>query len=306
MTEKAISVVFFGSGPVAAKSLELLSKNFVIEAVITKPKPEHHKEDFPVLTVAKNLSVDIFTASNRKDLSELFSSKHFSSDLGVLIDYGIIVGRDIIDSFPKGIINSHFSILPQWRGADPITFSILSGQESTGVSLMLLVEKMDEGPLISYGEYQLPMDITTPVLTNHLIHFSNQMLTNEIPRYLAGAEPSPQTVTGRKVSYSRKLTKEDGVIDWSKPAVQIEREVRAFIEWPKSKAKIAGKDVTITEASVVEVDSKKKPGRVQAIDQKLIVTCGEDGLQITKLIPSGKNEMTADAFINGHKQQLEL
>lgn len=306
MTDKSISVVFFGSGPVAAKSLGLLSKNFVIEAVITKPKPAHHKEDFPVLIVAEELGVDIFTASNRQELSKLFEDKHFSSKLGVLIDYGIIVGQDIIDAFEKGIINSHFSVLPEWRGADPITFSILSGQETTGVSLMLLVEKMDEGPLISYGEYQLPADITTPILTEHLINFSDQMLQNEIPRYLGGAEPSPQTVTGRKVSYSRKLTKEDGVIDWSKPAIQIEREIRAFIEWPKSTAKLAGKNVVFTQASVVDAPSKTKTGEVQVIEHQLVVTCGQDGLQITKLKPAGKNEMTADAFINGHKQQLGL
>ncbi len=304
MSKAPISVVFFGSGPVAAKSLELLSKNFAIEAVITKPKPTHHKGDFPVISTAKKLGVAIFTASNRKELSNLFKTKQFSSNLGVLIDYGIIVGQDIIDSFPRGIINSHFSVLPEWRGADPITFSILSGQESTGVSLMLLVEKMDEGPLISYGEYKLPSGITTPQLTQHLIHFSNQMLQKEIPRYLAGAEPSPQTVTGRKVTYSRKLTKEDGVIDWSKPAIQIEREIRAYLEWPKSSTKIADKDVVITEASVVDIANKNNPGKVQVIDNKLVVACGEDGLQIEKLKPAGKKEMTADSFINGHKDLL--
>lgn len=304
MSKNPVSVVFFGSGPVAAKSLELLSKNFVIEAVITKPKPAHHKGDFPVISTAKKLNVAIFTASNRKELSNLFATKHFSSELGVLVDYGIIVGQDIIDSFPKGIINSHFSVLPEWRGADPITFSILSGQESTGVSLMLLVEEMDEGPLISYGEYNLPFDITTPQLTQHLINFSDQMLQNEIPRYLAGAEPSSQTVTGRKVSYSRKLSKDDGIIDWSKPAIQLEREIRAYLEWPKSSTKIAGKDVVITEASVVDSPSKTKIGEVRVIEHKLIVACGKDGLQINKLKPAGKKEMTAESFINGHKELL--
>src|SRR5215203_4291228 len=133
------SIVFFGSGPVAARSLELLAQNFEIEAVVTKPQPAHHKQPFPVLVVAKNLGLRIFTPSGRSELSELFSKRPVASQLGVVIDYGFIVNQDVIDYFPLGIVNSHFSLLPRWRGADPISFSILSGDAETGVSLMLIV-----------------------------------------------------------------------------------------------------------------------------------------------------------------------
>src|SRR5205809_5592088 len=102
------SLVFFGSGPVAAESLKLLVKNFVVEAVITKPQPAHHKEEFPVLAVAKENNLKVLYAANKKELSDLFDDKPASSRLGLVIDYGVIIGRDVIDYFPLGIVNSHF------------------------------------------------------------------------------------------------------------------------------------------------------------------------------------------------------
>src|SRR3989344_3602452 len=161
-------LVFFGSGPVAAKSLRLLAQDFTIEAVITKPRLPHHRGAVPVLELAQKLKLPVYTASNKMELDELFDSLKFESEAAILIDFGIIISQKVIDYFPLGIINSHFSILPQWRGADPITFAVLSGQKATGVSLMLLVEKMDEGPLLAYSEYDMPAGITTPRLTDAL------------------------------------------------------------------------------------------------------------------------------------------
>ncbi len=299
------SLVFFGSGPVAAESLRLLAKSFVIEAVITKPKPAHHHGSFPVIDIANDLEIPIFTVSNKSELDDLIDKKPVTSTLGVLIDFGIIVSQKVIDYFPLGIVNSHFSILPEWRGADPITFSILSGQKSTGVSLMLLVEKMDEGPLLAYGLYDMPTGITTPRLTEHLIQFSYQLLTKELPNYVRDHNVVPQSTTKRKVSYSRKLTKIDGVIDWNKPAIQIEREIRAYIEWPKSRTNLAGKDVIIVEAHAIPTnDPSKKPGDIEVVGNALMIECGEGYLCIDKLKPAGKNEMTSEAFIAGHKELL--
>ena len=133
-----MELVFFGSGPVAAASLKKLAKHFVIEAVITKPQPAHHREPFPVLALAEELGLRTLTPNSKQELSDLFSTKPVKSKLGVVIDYGFIINQDVIDSFPHGIVNSHFSLLPEWRGADPISFSILSGQQKTGVSLMVI------------------------------------------------------------------------------------------------------------------------------------------------------------------------
>ena len=299
MKKTSKTVVFFGSGPVAASCLELLAKHQTIEAVITKPKPAHHRGTTPVLDVAARLNLKVLTASNKPELSKLFSNRPVKSKLGILIDFGIIVGQDIIDYFPLGIINSHFSILPNLRGADPISFAILSGQANTGVSLMLLVKAMDEGPLLSFGEQPLSGQETTPSLTEQLILLSDSLLRAGIPLYQSGqVQLAPQTVTGQKISYSRKLTKLDGVLNFIKPAVQLEREIRAYAGWPKSRTTIARTDVVITAARVVE--SNLAVGEIAKIDKQLLIGTSDGTLLIERLKPAGKAEMTAAAFLAGH------
>ena len=290
---KSKKVVFFGSGPVAAASLALLASDFAIEAVITKPKPSHHRGEVPVLEVAKRLGLPVFAAANKQELDELLAKKPAKSELAILIDFGIIVSRKIIDYFQLGIINSHFSILPEWRGADPITFAVLGGQTTTGVSLMLLVEAMDEGPLLAYGEYEMPADTTTPLLTQELIKLSQALLVETVPKYIAGElQPVAQSKTGREVSYSRKLVKADGMVDFGKPARQIEREVRAYQPWPKSQAKIFDHDVIITRARVA----------IDKGDGDLVISCQPGWLEVQELTaPSGRTMSGAD-FLRGYRR----
>jgi methionyl-tRNA formyltransferase len=157
------SVVFFGSGPVASKSLELLAKNFAVEAIITKPATAQE------MAATLIESVSVYAVSNKSELDELITKQSFNSRLAILIDFGIIVSRTVIDAFPLGIVNSHFSVLPEWRGADPISFAILSGQKTTGVSLMLLDEGMDTGKILVTKSLPINSDDTTPTLTDKLI-----------------------------------------------------------------------------------------------------------------------------------------
>lgn len=289
------TIVFFGSGPVAAKSLGLLSENFIIEAIITKPAT--------VQQMTSTLKeAPVYPVSNKSELDDLITSKTFNSKLAVLIDFGIIVSKTVIDSFPLGIINSHFSVLPELRGADPISFAILSGQSKTGVSLMLIDEGMDTGKILTTKVMPINADDTTPTLTDKLIILSNELLGEFIPRYVSGKVTARSQSHPDRATYSRKLTKEDGIIDWTKPAETIEREVRAYIEWPKTSTKIAGKDVIITTAHVLE--ESNTPGKVEIRGKKIIIYGSKDALVIDKLKPAGKNEMTAEAFLAGHKHLL--
>jgi len=293
------SLVFFGSGPVAAASLRLLAREFPIETVITKPAAVHHKGTVPVIDTAHDLKIPVLTVANKRELDALFNTKPTTCRLGVLIDFGIIVSQQVIDYFPLGIINSHFSILPEWRGADPISFAVLSGQAQTGVSLMQLVAAMDEGPLLAYGVYDLPPDITTPQLTEHLIHFSHALLQRTIPKYLQdGKSGEPQSVTKRQVSYSRKLTKADGVLDFHKPAAISEREVRAFLGWPRSRTTINGIDVVVTRAHVTT--GAGQPGTVWQTSKEIGLHTSDGILVIDTLIPAGKREMSGQAFLSGY------
>lgn len=302
-------IVFFGTGPVAAASLKLLSQSFEIEAVVTKPRQPHHHGTVPVLDTASKLELPIIEVMNKKEVSEKIISQQFRSHVAVLIDFGIIVEQKVIDIFPLGIVNSHFSLLPQWRGADPITFAILSGQEKTGVSLMLLVEAMDEGPLLAVGETNLPADTTTPELTRNLIGLSYALLKDVLPKYVAGKLiGSPQEKVANAIgysaepSYSRKLTKEDGILEWHKPAVQLEREVRAYLEWPKSRTILGGHAVIVTQAHAEAGDGT--PGKLWLQNKRLGVYCDKGILMIDRIKPAGKSEMSIEAFINGYKQNL--
>ncbi len=206
------------------------------------------------------------------------------------MDYGIIMKKAVIDLFPLGIVNSHFSLLPQWRGADPITFSVLSGQNKTGVSLMLIKQQLDEGQLLAQEELMLKSDISTPELTDELVTMSNKMLEKYLPQYVEGTIKLYDQ-SNKNTSYSRKLTKQDSIVDPSKPAEVIEREVRAFSGWPRSRFDINGHTIIITKARVAS----------KSDENSLVIKCGNSTyLEITELIaPSGK-KMSGAAYLRGY------
>ncbi|MGZ6004729.1 MAG: methionyl-tRNA formyltransferase [Candidatus Saccharimonadales bacterium] len=291
-------IVFFGSGPVAAKALRLLAKNFTIEAVVTKPKPGHHRDEFPVLATAEELRLKVLEVSDKKSLSDLFAGKPVNGRIGVVIDFGIIIPQSVINYFEIGIVNSHFSLLPRWRGADPISFAILSGDAKTGVSLMVIDAGLDTGKLITQKSLKIAADDTTPSLTEKLIDLSNLLLTVYLPKYITGdIKPHNQPHSDR-ATYSRKLSKNDSIIDWNKPAEQIEREIRAYLDWPKSHTKLGDTDVVITKAHVV--GKSGSAGQISIENRQLVVSTGNNALLIDKLKPTGKSEMTGSSFVNGY------
>lgn len=292
------SVVFLGSGPVAAQSLRLLQDHAHIEAVITKASTEE------MLRGASPADTPVLTANNKHELNALIAEQQFVSPVGIVIDYGVIISPQTINSFPKGIINSHFSLLPELRGADPISFAILSGATRTGVSLMLIDEGLDTGDLLAQCPYELTNDITTPDLTEQLIELSDRMLREILPKYLnddiVSVDQIQATIADSKTpTHSRKLTKDDGVLDTSKSAVQLQREVRAFIEWPKTRIKIGNKDVVITSTIVSDLQIGK-PGDIVQSNKHLLVQTAEGTLDVLTLKPAGKKEMTAASFLAGY------
>lgn len=295
------SIVFFGTGPVSLRTLEQISPAFSIEAIITKPSTtkSHKHQSQTVEDWAKIHNIPVHLPGNKDELSEIFKQYKFKSLIGLVVDYGIIIPRDVLSAFKKGILNSHFSLLPEWRGADPITFAILSGQKTTGVSIMLIVPKLDEGDLLTTKEYKLSPSITIDVLTKELTDLSSELLIDIIPKYLANKiKPYPQP-TSHKPTYSRKLTKQDGLVDCNKSAEQIEREIRAYLGWPKSLLQYRGMDLILlkSKASNYQVDT----GKLKVIDGKLLLGCKNNSLQIIRLQIAGKKSMDAKSFINGYQ-----
>lgn len=285
-------IVFMGSGPVAASTLQSLIENFDIEAIVTKSATKDIMSDL----APKSL---VFAADDKQTLENIVDSNNFSSQIAVLVDYGVIVSKKVIDSFEMGIINSHFSLLPKLRGADPIAFAILEGLDRTGVSLMVIDEGLDTGKIIVQRSLKVePREIINS-LTDKLVELSNKLLGEYLPLYILGVVKARSQPHPDRATYSRKLRKEDGVINWSKPAEQIDREIRAFLQWPKSRTKLAEKDVIITNAQVL--GGSGKPGTVTTENKSLVIYCGKGSIKVNKLKPAGKNEMPAEAFLAGYK-----
>jgi methionyl-tRNA formyltransferase len=293
--------VFFGSGPVAATSLELLHQWHSIAVVVTKRTPPHHKELAPVEVFAKVNNLPLLYADNKSELDELQLP---AVQYGIVIDYGVIISAAVINKFPLGILNSHFSILPEWRGADPITFALLSGQKETGVSLMVIDEGLDTGNIVAEAPLHIASDETNTSLTEKLIEVSDHQLQTILPLYVEGtAVPMPQSNT-RITTYSRKLTKKDGLLGIAKPATVLEREIRAFNEWPKSKIQLGEKLIVIV-CSAIASDKVIAQGAIEVTEAKeLYIGTRVGALQIRELMPLGKSKMTTSAFLNGYRSHI--
>lgn len=301
MTDNKISIVFFGSGPVAASSLEGILNDFEIELVITKSRPPYHRQPAPVEELSANNGLEVAFANTKNEVDVILKNKVIKSQIGLIIDYGVIVSGLAIEKFPKGIINSHFSLLPRWRGADPITYCLLAGDSETGVSLMKIIPKLEEGPLIAQKKIPLDPKIDSIQLTKQLIGLSNGMLKEYIPKYMKGLLPAlPQS--DLNISYSHKIKKSDGVIDWQKPAAQIEREIRAYAGWPKSRTKLSQIDCIITEAEVSQKTGR--PGDYEINGKKLLIFTSNGSISVNRIQPAGKKEMSIEEFLRGYESRL--
>lgn len=297
------SIVFFGTGPVAAASLDFLRGIFDIEMVITKPRVPGFKGSTPVEELAKTHGYPVRFVANRADLDELFHNAQLQSSLGIVVDFGIIISSNVIERFANGIVNSHFSLLPRWRGADPISYTILSGDEKAGVSLMVINEGLDTGKLITSKGIGMDPKETTATLTEKLIALSNELMESYLPRYLSGdIQPKNQPHPDR-VTFSHKISKDDGTVNWNEPATTIERKIRAYQPWPQMRTTLAGIDIIITEANVAEMGAST-PGKIMAEKSRLFVGTAENWLEITKLKPAGKKEMPVQAFLAGYHAKL--
>ena len=298
-------ILFFGSGPVAAASLEKLIKHTDVSLVITKRKAPRFKGTPPVELVANDHDMKLSFADNKTELEELILGMGEKFDLGIVLDYGVIITEKTIQSFPLGIINSHFSLLPEWRGADPITFSLLSGQVETGISLMQIDRGLDTGKLFETSSISISSIDTNPSLTEKLIDLSDGLLQKNIPLILNETATKFPQDTNQLTTFSKKIMKEDGLLNFNKPASVLEREIRAYKGWPRSYMKLGELDVIIEEATISDVPVAL--GKITIDEQDhIIIGTVKGSLKINKLMPFGKNVMSSKDFLNGYRNRLSL
>jgi methionyl-tRNA formyltransferase len=295
------SLIFFGTGNTSLDALKSLSEEFEIEAVITKPDSQD-RAGKPKPTVvadwARKHAISVYKPASKTELSVLIKEKNFRSQVGIVLDYGVIIPQDVIDSFKYGILNSHFSLLPKYRGADPIRASILEGDRVTGVTIIKIVAELDAGPILTWAETDLRPETNALQLREELSSINQGLLAETIKLYLdKSIEPIAQD--DEQASFTSKTTKEDGLIDPSKIPSQLVRRIKAYTGWPKSYFTQDGKTYVIINAKESEVTAEQ--GRLSVIDGKLYFGCAVGSLEISQIQPSGKATMDAQSFINGYK-----
>jgi methionyl-tRNA formyltransferase len=293
MKKISSKIVYFGTDKLSAMPLKrLLEAGFSVEAIITKPDTVKGRGHHVVAPGVKVIGIEHgILALQPQKLSEIadFLAK-LSDPIGVLVSFGKIVPQNIIDLFPRGIINLHPSLLPRYRGPSPIETAILNGDATTGVSLMKLSAKMDAGPVFAQQEVALSSGISKDELYDQLASIGSDMLIKHLPDIADGAlAAKPQDDS--QATYCQKLDKSMSPIDVvNNTTSTILRQIRAFAGFPKSKLELLGQFCTVTAAhaaseAATALDRKCKDGKYLVIDH---------------LVPPGKHEMTAQDYLNGH------
>lgn len=294
------TIVFFGNERLAtgfttdAPTLRaLVEAGYHVAAVVSnfERSRSRNARKLEIEQVAQELGIPVLLPAKPADIIDELRS--FDATVGVLVAYGKIVPESIIDVFPRGIVNIHPSLLPLHRGPTPIESVILNGETETGVSIMQLVKAMDAGPVYAQQRLTLRGDETKYELASTLLNIGKDMLIEHLPAIIDGSL-QPTVQDDGAATYDDKLNPESSVLDFSKPAERLEREIRAYADWPKSRTRLANKDVIITAAHIeTDADNNGKPG--------IIIETTTQRLVIDKLKPAGKAEMTAQAFMAGNK-----
>lgn len=296
------SLVFFGTDAFSLPSLvRLIAEDRPIAAVVTKPDTATGRGRHLTLPAVKRLAeannLPVYQPAQVAQLLPVLERLHASA--GVVVAYGKIIPQSIIDAFPKGLINVHASLLPRWRGASPIEHAILSGDEVTGVTLMQIEAGLDTGPTFTSEKFQLTGQETRLDLYEQLAELGANLLAADLSAILGGTIAAVPQDTAQATT-TGLITKADGHIDWSKPARELEREIRAYLGWPGSRTQIAGRDVIITAARAVAASGPNGKAYVSA-SKELAVYAGRGSIIIDRLKPAGKTEMSGTAFLAGNR-----
>ncbi len=295
-------IVFFGSPAFAVPILEAMAgdRQFEVALVVTQGA----KGPSPVEQAATRLGLPTYRPATLRDAASRAPLVAANADLFVVAAFGLIFRQRTLSIPRLGCVNVHPSLLPKYRGAVPIPAAIAAGDTRTGVSLMVMDEGIDTGAVISTELAEIEGSDTTESLGQRLAELGAAQAPRAIPLWANGALPAtPQATAG--ASLTRPLAKSDGWIDWSRPAIEIERHVRAMWPWPRAWTTVDGAPLQVHRAGVVEIDGGGgAPGSVIPTRKKLIVTCGQGALEILTLEPAGQRAMAASAYLNGLRSPI--
>lgn len=301
-------IVFFGNERLATGVSttvpilqSLIAAGYDVRAVVSQFElgKSRKPRELEIAVVAAQHNIPVLLPNKLSDIAD--ELRAMDAVAGVLVAYGKIVPQSIIDIFPHGIINIHPSALPLHRGPTPLESVILSGETSTAVSLMSLGAKMDAGPIYAQTPVALTGTETKQQLADQLLAVGNNMLLEHLPAILSDAL-TPAEQDDSLATYDKLITREDAVIDWQQPAVQIERQIRAFAYWPKSRTTIGDREVVITAAHVIP--GTGTPGVMWLQEKQIGMHTGDGILVIDQLVPAGKNPMSGSDFLLGYQPKI--
>jgi methionyl-tRNA formyltransferase len=296
-------IVFMGTPDFAVASLEACFDIGEVVAVVTQPdKPKGRGNTLaapPVKELALSRGIPVLQPAKLRTPPFSEELRRFAPDVCVVTAYGRILPKDILDLPPKGCVNVHGSLLPRFRGAAPIQWSIAHGDAETGVTLMVMDEGLDTGPMLAMKKLPIGPDETSASLYPKLAALGGDLLRESLPAYLRGElKPVPQPSEG--VVLAPIIEKDEGRLDFTRPAVALERRLRAFTPWPGAFTTLGGKLLKVHRARV-GTRSGTSGTVLSAGPDGIEVACGEGSLVLLDVQLEGKRVMSAAEFLTGHK-----
>jgi len=303
-----LRLVFMGSPQFAAPPLEyLIAEKYQVAAVYTQPdRPAGRGRGLlssPVKQAARARGLTVAQPASLKAAGVVEQLEGFEPDVIVVAAFGQILPKSVLALPRLGCINIHPSLLPRFRGASPVASAILAGEDFTGVSIMVMDEGLDTGPVLARAQIPISPRDTTGSLTERLSWLGAQLLGEALVGWGRGElTPRPQNEAG--ATHCNPINKEEGEIDWQQPALDIWRRVRAFNPWPGCYTRWRGKSLKIIEAAPLAGEQATGTGRVVALDSKAgFGVCTGDGvLGVLKIQLEGKRVMSAGEFLRGQRE----
>lgn len=300
-----MKIVFMGTPAFAARSLQkLIDEGYDIPLVVTQPDRKGNRNKM-ILSEVRKLAIDhgIETAQPtriRKDPELIERIREIAPDMIVVAAFGQILPKSVLDIPRLGCINVHGSLLPKLRGASPMQAAVLQGLDETGITIMRMAEGLDTGDMISRCACGIRgMDFTE--VSELLAEAGAKLLAETIPTIADGtAVYEPQN--NDEATYAGMISKADGFTDFNEPAENIERKIRAFIEWPACYSWLDGQQIKFYKAEVIDEDPDGEPGTVSLTDKKsYYINCLSGKLRVLEQQLQGKKRMSAGDFMRGHK-----
>ena len=295
-------IAFLGTSEFAVPALQaMVDAGHDVVAVYTRaPKPAgrgQQERKTPVHQLAERLGLAVRTPKTLKTDDEAVAFKTLDLDAAVVVSYGHILTKAFLDAPVLGCVNIHGSLLPRWRGAAPIHRAILAGDAETGVTTMRMDEGLDTGPMLLAERTPISAADTAETVHDRLANMGATLIVSTLDGLMRRSiDPTPQPDKG--VTYAHKLGKEEGVLDWRRPAAELERKVRAFHPWPGTSFTFNGETIKVLGATLALAGGA--PGTVTiARDGFPVVACGVGGLRLLKLQRPGKSAQEANAFLRG-------